>query len=285
MKTFLLSLLICFCTTCGFSQSKAFTVSITGKGQPVILIPGYSCSGEVWQETVAHLKNRYECHVLTLAGYDGVAPIDAPILQTVRDELIRYVKTQQLHKPILIGHSLGAFMSLWVSSTEPALFSKLICVDGVPFISAMTNPKITADSLRRNPMYNPELMISNFKAMPDSLFSVTQKRAMRIQITDSLKADLVTGWAVHSDRRTLAMTILEMSLTDLRQAIARITAPTLVLGGQYFNSEAATMRILNEQYEKLPNKQLAVSNTKHFIMYENPQWFYAQIDRFLETAN
>nr|WP_293834183.1 alpha/beta hydrolase [uncultured Arsenicibacter sp.] len=285
MKTLLFTLLIAVYATCCVAQSNAFTVSVTGKGQPVILIPGYSCGGEVWKETVDHLKGRYECHVLTLAGYNGVAPIQAPVLQTVRDELIRYVKTQQLHKPILLGHSLGAFMSLWVSSTEPDLFSKLICVDGVPFISAMTNPTITADSLRRNPMYNPELMVRNFTSTPDSLFAVSQKRAMRMQVTDTLKADLVTSWAVRSDRRTLAETIIEMSLTDLRQDIARITAPTLVLGGQYFNSEPATMRILNEQYEKLPNKQLAVSNTKHFIMYENPQWFYAQIDRFLQSAN
>ncbi|MBC7510822.1 MAG: hypothetical protein H7320_19065 [Ferruginibacter sp.] len=49
-------------------QQKVFSVTVTGKGQPVILIPGFSCSGDVWKETVNHLKNKYQCHVLTLAG-------------------------------------------------------------------------------------------------------------------------------------------------------------------------------------------------------------------------
>ena len=49
-------------------QQKVFSVTVTGKRQPVILIPGFSCSGDVWKETVNHLKNKYQCHVLTLAG-------------------------------------------------------------------------------------------------------------------------------------------------------------------------------------------------------------------------
>ena len=80
-------------------QTKAFTVKVTGKGSPIILIPGYSCSGDVWNETVAHLQNRFECHVLTIAGYAGTATIDTPILKTVRDEIIKY--TQMEHTPVL----------------------------------------------------------------------------------------------------------------------------------------------------------------------------------------
>ena len=45
-----------------------FTVTVTGKGRPVVFVPGFGCSGKVWDSTVAHLKDRCECHVLTLAG-------------------------------------------------------------------------------------------------------------------------------------------------------------------------------------------------------------------------
>ena len=48
-----------------------FAVKVTGTGQPMILIPGLACSGEVWDSTVAHFKDRCECHVLTLAGFAG----------------------------------------------------------------------------------------------------------------------------------------------------------------------------------------------------------------------
>jgi len=280
MKKLLLVLAVLLAQV-GYAQQKAFSVTVTGKGQPIILIPGYSCSGEVWQETVDHLKNRYQCHVLTLAGYAGVPPIDKPILQTVRDQLIQYVKNKKLRKPILIGHSLGAFMSLWASSTEPDLFAKLICVDGVPFISAMQNPAVKADSLRKLPYFDAEVVARNFTSIPDSVYETAQARAMLAQVRDSTRARQIAHWSALSDRKTLGYTLVEMSLTDLRPDLVRITVPTLVLGSLYFNSAAVSERILNEQYRNLPQKTIAVAQSKHFIMYDAPQWFYQQIDQFL----
>src|ERR1700712_1350159 len=144
MKKIFLSFLM-FTVISAYCQQKSFRVELYGQGQPIILIPGYSCSGDVWKETVDNLKAHYQLHVLTLAGFAGVPPIDTPILKTIKNDLIKYVKDNHLNKPVLIGHSLGAFMSLWVASEEPSLFSKIICVDGVPFVSSMTNPSITAE--------------------------------------------------------------------------------------------------------------------------------------------
>ena len=284
MKTFLLSIWL-FISQFSFAQPTSFSVSITGKGQPIILIPGYSCSGDVWNETVAHLKDHYQCHVLTLPGFAGVPPIKAPILQTVRDEIIHYIKAKRLQKPILMGHSLGAFMSLWISSKEPALVGKLICVDGVPFISAMTNPNVTADSLRKNPMFNAEKVAQNFVNLPNDSYENTMARSMLTQVSDSARARQIAHWSALSDRRTLGYTFVEMSTTDLRKDIAVIQAPVLVLGSLYFNNEATTERILNEQYKELRPKTIRVAHTKHFIMYDNPQWFFQQIDQFLQGTN
>lgn len=286
MKTFLFAVLLCVSMVglC-LAQPTSFSVSVTGKGQPIILIPGYSCSGEVWNETVAHLKDRYECHVLTLPGYAGVAPIQKPILQTVRDQIIQYIKNHNLKKPILMGHSLGAFMSLWVSSTDPALASKIICVDGVPFISSMMNPNVKADSLRKSPMYNAEMVAQNFVNLPNDTYEANMAKSMLSQVNDTVRARQIAHWSALSDRRTLGYTIVEMSTTDLRNDIANIESPTLILGSLYFNSEAKTQQILNEQYKQLPHKKIAVAHTKHFIMYDDPAWFYQQIDGFLSESN
>ncbi|MFD2932442.1 alpha/beta fold hydrolase [Spirosoma flavum] len=284
MKTFLFFILL-VASQLGFAQPTSFSVTVTGKGQPVILIPGYSCSGEVWNETVAHLKDRYQCHVLTLPGFAGVAPIKTPILQTVRDEIIRYIKDKHLQKPILIGHSLGAFMGLWISSKEPLLISKLICVDGVPFISAMGNPKISADSLRKLPIYNADAVAQNFVNLPTDSYEANVAKSMLTQVKDSTRARQIAHWSALSDRRTLGYTLVEMSTTDIRKDISAIQAPTLVIGSLYFNSASTTERILNEQYALLKPKTILVAHTKHFIMYDDPTWFFGQIDQFLNASN
>ena len=66
------------------SASSSFRVQVTGHGRPMILIPGLSSSGETWKTTVERYKDRYACHVVTLAGYAGVAPIASPMLAAAR---------------------------------------------------------------------------------------------------------------------------------------------------------------------------------------------------------
>lgn len=264
-------------------KQQAFEVKVIGKGQPIILIPGYSCSGEVWNETVDHLKNNYQLHVLTLAGFGTAKPIEEEeILKAVRNEIIQYVKDEKLKKPMLIGHSLGAFMTLWLHSTEPDMFGKSICVDGVPFVSAIGNPQATVESLKANPQFDKQAAINNFKAIPNEGYVKNMTRAMLNQVNDTLHAKKIAEWSFQSDRKTLGSTIIEMSLTDLRQDISKIKSPVLVLASLFGNKETSE-KVYNEQYALLQNKTIKVADSKHFIMYDQPQWFYNEIDTFLKT--
>ena len=78
-----------------------------GAGPPVLLIPGLSCDGEVWDETVAVLDGDYQVHVLSLAGFAGRAAIEAPFLPRVGDDIVAYIRASQLDHPAVVGHSLG----------------------------------------------------------------------------------------------------------------------------------------------------------------------------------
>jgi pimeloyl-ACP methyl ester carboxylesterase len=244
------------------------------------LISGYSCSGDVWKETVDHLNDRYQCHVLTLAGYAGVPPIDTPILETVKNEIIDYVKSKNLHKPFLIGHSLGAFMSLWVSSEQPHLFGKVICVDGLPFLSALNKPDASAALMKNDPLFNTEIVAKNFESLPDSGFIEKTMQAMTWQVNDTARARQIATWQYQSNRRTLGLTLVEMSTTDLRPVIAKIREPLLVLGSIYFTKENS-YKLIGEQYKNVMGVTIHVADSKHFIMYDQPAWMYKEIDDFL----
>ena len=280
MKNAILTLFLLFNLSFGFAQQQAFAVKVIGKGQPILLIPGYSCSGAVWKETADHLKNNYQLHILTLAGFAGVKPIQDPVLQTVHDQLIQYVKTNKLKKPMLIGHSLGAFMALWVSSSQPDLFGKIVCVDGVPFISALTKPETTVAALKDDPRFNKEAVINNFKSIPNDNYVANMTQMMLYQVRDTARAKQIAEWSFASDRTTLGSTIVEMSLTDLRTDIAKIKSPVLILTS-IFNTKENSEKIYNEQYAALKNKTIKVANSKHFIMYDAPEWFYSAMDNFL----
>ena len=282
MKNLSFTLLFLFFVCLSFAQNtKAFEVKVIGKGEPIILIPGYSCSGEVWNETVDHLKDNYELHVLTLAGFATAQPIqDEEILKTVHDQIIQYVNDNKLHKPMLIGHSLGAFMTLWLHSSKPDLFGKSICVDGVPFISAIYNPAATAETLKQDPQFNKAMVIQNFINLPKEGYIENMTNAMTYQVKDTTRARQIATWSFQSDRRTLGSTMVEMSTTDLRPELPKIKQNILVLAS-IFQTKENSEKVYGEQFELLPNKTLLVADSKHFIMYDQPEWFYAQIDAFL----
>lgn len=262
-------------------ELRSFKVTISGKGDPIILIPGYSCSAEVWKETVNVLSNQYECHVINIAGYAGIGPIDTPVLRTVRDELIKYTRNKKLRQPVLIGHSLGAFMSLWVSSVEPNLFGKVICVDGLPFISAMYDSTATEEQYRKNPQFDPATVIKAFASIPREGYIEAMSKSMEYQVRDTARAKQIATWSFLGDSKTLATTLIEMSTTDLRKSIASIEKPVLVIGSVY-GTEENSFRILEQQYRRLKNKSIKVADSKHFIMYDQFDWMIREIKNFLK---
>lgn len=74
IKTTLFALLIAeLAAQC--QASNSFNVEITGKGKPMILIPGLTCSCAVWNEVVQRYSKKYECHTLSLAGFAGAPPV------------------------------------------------------------------------------------------------------------------------------------------------------------------------------------------------------------------
>ena len=80
---------------------------------------------------------------------------------------------------------------------------------------------------------------------------------------------------------------------DVREDLSRITAPTLVLGtwaGLHEQlkkygialARADVVQTFQEQFAKLPKLHFAIAETaRHFIMFDDPQWFFAELDSFL----
>src|ERR1700720_3491027 len=102
MTKYLASLLLIGAAAWAQAPAPSFHVDITGKGKPMILIPGFASSGHTWDSTVARYKDKYQCHVLTLAGFAGEPRIEAPFLETVRKDLATYIQTNKLDKPVIV---------------------------------------------------------------------------------------------------------------------------------------------------------------------------------------
>ncbi|AVR96019.1 alpha/beta fold hydrolase [Pseudoduganella armeniaca] len=262
--------------------ASAFKAEVTGKGQPVILIPGLASSGEVWNDTVKHLCGPRQCHVLTLAGFAGQPAIDGPLLSQVEQELSTYIAANQLDKPIIVGHSLGGFLGLKFAIDHPDQLSRLVVVDSLPALGAAQAPDITPEQLRAMAAGARERML----AQDEASRAQSQRLTVASMVTKPEQAERIIEWGKRSDRTAVANAMAELLATDLRQDVARIKAPTLVLGTwiayKQFAPREAIERNFAMQYARLPGVRIEMAESaRHFIMVDDPAWMYDRIDRFL----
>lgn len=263
----------------------SFTVQVVGKGRPVLLIPGLTCPGAVWNETVARYQGQYQCHVVSLAGFGGLAPqqpVPAHLLQETRDQLLAYVKAQRLSQPVVIGHSLGGFLALWMAATDPTALGPLEIVDSLPFLSAIQNPAATGETARPQAEQLRQQMSKGRMPM------AAERQMVASMVTDTARITQVARWGLASDPATVGQAMYDMNTTDLRADVARIKQPVLVLGTwaayqQFGATKESTRAIFTQQYAKLPQARIDLSEAgRHFVMYDDPTWFFSQTDAFLK---
>ena len=261
-----------------------FQVKVTGHGAPMILIPGLASGGETWDTTVAHYQDRYECHVLTLAGFAGVPRIPAPFLDTERDAIAAYIRKNHLEKPVIVGHSLGGFLALSIAVKYPDLPGKLVIVDSYPFLAGLMNPGTSSEDVKQMVAQMGQYM----RSQDQDMYVRMAKSGLntRPMVTKDSDLERLIAWSVASDRTAVADAMIELMSGDLREDIARIQSPTLVMGTWIGYKDYTTRDkiedSLRRQYTKLPGASLQLSDTaRHFIMWDDPNWMFGQMDGFL----
>ncbi|MFN3556212.1 MAG: alpha/beta fold hydrolase [Bacteroidales bacterium] len=273
----------------GFASAGAsnpiIEVKKTGQGQPMILIHGMACSAEVWNEVAGYYQDRYELHLVTIAGFGNSRILEAPhTLQAIRDALIAYVKEENLHKPILMGHSMGGFLALWAASEQPELFGPIVSVDGLPYFPVLAMPGISAETAA--PM--AEMMKKQMQNANPETARAQQEMMIATMMGDADKRSMVLEMGMRSNPAVIARAMGEMYTTDIRNQVHTIESPVLVLGSWYgYRQWGTTLESARNgfqaQFAPIANSRVEMAATAlHFIFYDEPQWFFEMVDGFLE---
>jgi pimeloyl-ACP methyl ester carboxylesterase len=261
----------------GQTKSYPFEITKTGKGkQSIIFLPGFASSGDVWNETKSNFEKEFTCYVFTMAGFAGVKPQSNASFMNWETEITNYIKDNKIEKPIVVGHSMGGGLALAIASDYPELIGKIVVVDALPCLSALMDP-----SFKVKENNDCTSMVSQMIAMPDDKFYESQKKFLLRLLEDTSKQDLLLSWSVKSDRETFAEMYCNFSNTDLRDKIATIKCPSLILLEAYF---ANLKPAIETQYKNLKTANFQYANKGlHFIMYDDKEWYLAQLNNFIKS--
>lgn len=250
------------------AQDQPFKVEVIGKGEPILLFPGFTCTGDVWNDTVTELSQDYQCHVFTFAGFGDVPAIQKPWLPKIKEGILSYIAEKQLKNPIVIGHSLGGALALWMA-TESNSYKKLIIVDALSSTGALMMLNFKSEYMVYDSPYNKQLLEMN----------TTDFEAMALQMVtgmtmDTLKQEIIKDWMLQADRETYVYGYTDLLKLDLREDLSKIKVPVTILAATEPYGYDTVKATYETQYKELAEYDIKFAEgSAHFIMYDQPLWF------------
>jgi pimeloyl-ACP methyl ester carboxylesterase len=268
----------------GDFKSDRIIVTTTGEGADVILIPGLSSSASVWDTTVKAVPG-YRYHVIQVKGFAGF-PAEAnaagPVVAPVAEEIARYIVSEKLNRPAVAGHSMGGSVGMMMTARHPGLVSRLMVVDMIPFMGAMFMPNATPQSVEPVAAQIRDGMIN---APADMRLKTMEQTIGGMIKTESFQAAAMKH-ALDSDPATSGRVMYELITTDLRPELVNIKVPLRVLWVLPPSAPTTAEQMAGYyqmSYANAPTASLRqVTDSYHFIMYDQPEVFQAELKAFLK---
>jgi pimeloyl-[acyl-carrier protein] methyl ester esterase len=259
-----------------------FSDEIVGAGPDLVFIPGLASSRDTWKAAAARLESHYRVHLIQVAGFAGEparANASGPVLVPTAEAIDAYLVEQHLTPAIVIGHSLGGTMTLYLAEHHPANLKKAMLVDALPFYATlMTGPSATAESMKPT--------ADAFRANPAiAMNGPRYDQMLNGMATAQADKDTIRIWGKASDPSVVANAVADDLTLDLRPGVAQIATPITLLYPDYAPLGApagSTAAMYHAVYAAAPGVKLVpITNSLHFIMLDQPAQFDAALDAFL----
>lgn len=266
-------------------QMPHISVVATGKGAPVILIPGLSSPRAVWDGVVPQLAKGHRVYVVQVNGFAGEAPganLSPGILDGVVADLHALIVRQRIAGVAVIGHSMGGLAALMLAKAHPGDAGKLMIIDSLPFIGTLFAPGATVAMIEPQAKAMRDAQIASYGKPGDDAGAAAI--AERLALKPASRA-AVAGWAKAADPRVSGQAMYEDMTTDLRPAMKQIATPITLV---YPWADAGPTKpqadaLYKAAYADAPHvTYVDIGDARHFVMLDQPAAFAAAAEAFLK---
>jgi pimeloyl-ACP methyl ester carboxylesterase len=268
-------------------QMQHISVTVSGKGSPVILIPGMATPRAVWDGVAPGLAAKHRVYVVQVNGFGGDEPganLQPGILEGIVADLHALVLQEKLKGAAVVGHSMGGLVGLMFAKEHPGDLAKLMVVDALPYFGVLMVPPGTEASVARIEPTAKGMrdgIIANYGKPADPARIAAQTRGMALKPDSQEK---MKAWAAAADSRVTGQAIYEDLITDLRGQIAGISTPVTLVYPWNANSPPKELvdQFYRNQYAALPHiTYVDITDAAHFVMLDQPEAFEKALDAFV----
>jgi len=253
-------------------------VTDAGEGRPIVLIPGWPLSDEMYEYQYNDLINKnFRVIGITLRGFGkSDKPYGAYNYDVHADDIKKILKKLDIKDAVLGGFSMGGAVAIrYMSANKGARVSKLALFGAAAPLWTQRGdfpynlPESAVDELiNLNNQDRPKLL-ANFA----KIFSATET---------SLNKG-ISGWlngiGLSASSYATAQCLIALRDTDLRKDLAKIAVPTLILHGK--KDKICSFDLAEQMKAGIANSHLvAFENSGHSLFLEETQKFNTELIAF-----
>ncbi len=219
------------------------------------------------------------CHALALdlRGHGNSSHMASSIYtyNGYMDDIHVLIEAEQLHQPILMGHSMGGMLMVRFTGTWPQEVGALIVCDSRPVYGEADQERLQSTANRPGREYETQAdYIAHFRIRPDGLRSTPE---VHQHIAERAGKQLPHGTWVHKiDRQTYA----RRPMIDTLPMYQQITCPVLFLWAAH---SRVTKEMIQGVRESCAQAEIVpVAEAGHHLMLDQPQQTIALVQAFLQ---
>jgi pimeloyl-ACP methyl ester carboxylesterase len=227
---------------------------VYGTGEPaVVLIHGWSCDGNYWQQQIAPLKAKYTTVTVDLAGHGASGANRADwSMGNFGEDVAAVVRQIHNQKVVLVGHSMGAPVALEAARRIGDRVIGIIAVDSLKTIGQPPMPDAQIEKMLKP--FRDDFIGHTREFVTTGFFTAEAdpKFVQKVAYDMSLEQPQVAIGAMQS--------LLKM---DIDAILPEIKAPIEAINSDLSPTDEARIK------KTLPNfKLITVPKTGHFLMME-----------------
>jgi pimeloyl-ACP methyl ester carboxylesterase len=250
--------------------------------EPVYLIPGLSSPRQVWDGIAPDLAKDRQVLLVQVNGFGGddIGQNGKPgMTDGIIADLLADATRRGAKRPAVIGHSYGGLIGMMLAARHPDRVGRLLVVDTLPFFGTLFDPAATpasinprAEQLRAMTVAGAERMktMPAITSDPGGIWSNTPEGRIK-----------VANWGLKADQRAVAQALYEDIVTDIGPELGKVTAKPFTILYAAGMGEAQAKGVWEPAYAGTPARLVAIPDSYHFIMLDQPQRFAAKVKAFL----
>jgi non-heme chloroperoxidase len=253
-----------------------------GEGRPIVLIHGWPLSDEMYEYQYNDLiKKNFRVIGITLRGF---GKSDKPYGKYNYDvhalDIKRVLDILDISDAVLVGFSMGGAIAVrFVSVYNGAHVSKLVLAGAAAPL--WTQRKDFPYNLNQSSV--DDLIILNYNDRPKLLSDFAKIFSATPTSLNKGIGSWLHGISLSASSNATAQCLVALRDTDLREDMAKIKMPTLILHGK--KDKICTFALAHQMNAGIANSQLvAFENSGHSLFLEETQKFNAELIKFAKKS-